>query len=101
MNVASVFVMVGGGLLWAFDVGSLEELRGRVGKRRRWGTGNEEGREGGGKEEVEFERWVASFTGRQVGDRKEEERRWSARAPEMVEQAGDETQAAKEKGKPR
>ncbi len=73
--------MMGGGLLWAFDVGGVEDLRRRVGGRGgKWrGKGKGERREDE-EEEEEFERWVASLAGRKMGEGKEkEERRWSAR----------------------
>lgn len=74
--------MVGGGLLWGFDVGGLEDLRRRVGARGR-GSGGKDGDE---DVEVEFERWVASFTGGGSGGggggEREDKRKWSAREPE-------------------
>lgn len=87
--------MVGAGLLWAFDVGGLEDLRRRVGRRGRRGRGRE-GRGDGdeGEVEVEFERWVASFTG--GGGEREDKRRWSAREPEEGERTRDEGYAVVE-----
>ena len=106
INVASFFVMMGGGLLWAFDVGSVEEFRGRVGGRR----GVDGGWRGEGKgvegEETEFEKWVALVTGREMGEKKEG-RRGSAREFNEEERARGERyavvepQATSERGKPK
>ncbi|KAI9668349.1 MAG: hypothetical protein M1829_005553 [Trizodia sp. TS-e1964] len=57
-NVASVGIMAAGGLLYAFDIVSLEDLRGRV----RVGMGVE-GAEASRAEE-EFEEWLASVLAR-------------------------------------
>jgi hypothetical protein len=67
MNVTSLFVMMGGGLAWAFDVGSLEELRGRVGMRKIVAERELDG-SGGGKSEDdrEMEGLVARALGRKV-----------------------------------
>lgn len=76
--------MMGGGLLWAFDVGSLEDFRRRVGSRRgvdgKWRRAGQ----GEGVEEEEFEKWVGSLTGRKMGEEKQERRR-SAREHEEEE----------------
>lgn len=101
--------MMGGGLLWAFDIGSVEELRGRVGGGRgldgKW-------REGGKRdegEEEEFEKWVASLTGRKKGEESGERgnRRWSAREVGDEDRVREERyavvepQAKDKRGKPR
>lgn len=93
--------MVGAGLLWAFDVGGLEDLKRRVGRGRSRGRGRGEGGgDGDGDEdevEVEFARWVASFTGRGgTGGEGEDKRRWSAREPEKEERVKDEGYAVEE-----
>ncbi len=99
--------MMGGGLLWAFDIGSVEEFERRIGGRRRGVDGKwRERGERGGDEEVEFERWVAGMTGRKRGD-DGEERRTSAREAKKEEgKRGErytevESRAMNEKGKPR
>ena len=57
--------------------------------------------------EVEFEKWVASFTGRGVGVEREDKRRRSAREPEKEERqrddryAEEEPKATNDKEKPR
>ena len=79
--------MMGGGLLWAYDVGGLEDFRRRF-RRRRGVDGKWEDREGRveGGEEDEFGEWVASLTGRKTEKKEEgEERRWSARGPKEDE----------------
>lgn len=98
-------MMMGGGLLWAFDIGTVEEFRRRVGSGKRV-DGKWTGREKRDKDnEDEFEKWVASLTGRKKGEEKEE-RRWSAREINE-EQAREERYAVveppatKERGKPR
>ncbi|KAF6222818.1 hypothetical protein HO133_000868 [Letharia lupina] len=102
VNVASFFTMAGGGLLWAFDIGSVEDIGRRVGGGR-GGGGKWRGRGERGEDEEEFEKWVASLTGRQTA----EERRWSARGPEEEERAREEGYAVveprgmNERGKPR
>lgn len=94
--------MAGGGLLWAFDIGSVEDIGRRVGGGR-GGGGKWRGRGERGEDEEEFEKWVASLTGRQTA----EERRWSARGPEEEERAREEGYAVveprgmNERGKPR
>lgn len=97
-------------MLWAFDIGSVEELRRRVGGGRRGVDGKGRGRgsgerDGDGDEEVEFERWVAGLTrGRKGNDM--EERRRSARGG-TEERAREERfavvepNATNERGKPR
>lgn len=97
--------MMGGGLLWAFDIGSLEEFRRRAGSRRvvdgKWGGRGEKD-----EHEEEFEKWIASLTGRKAGEGTEE-RRWSARGPNEEERAREdgyavvEPQATTEKEKSR
>ena len=83
--------MMGGGLLWAFDIRSVEEFKGRVRARRgvdgKWSQLGKRDED----EEEEFEKWVASLTGRKKGVGKEE-RRWSAREPDQ-EQAREENYA--------
>lgn len=100
--------MMGGGLLWAFDIGSLEEFRRRVGSRRGVdGKWRERGERGTEEDEVEFEKWIASLTGRKTGEEKKAERRWDARESEKEERAREERyavvepQAGDKKGKPR
>ena len=98
-------MMTGGGLLWAFDIGSVEEFRKRVGSGKgvdgKWRRREKRDED----EEDEFEKWVASLTGRKKGEEKEERRR-SAREPNE-EQAREERyavvepQATNERGKPR
>lgn len=80
--------MMGGGLLWAYDVGGLEDFRRRVaGRRGVDGKWKGRGERGEGEEEDELGEWVASLTGRKMGEKKgeEEERRWSARGQEEDE----------------
>lgn len=103
--------MMGGGLLWAFDVGGVEELKRRVEGRRRGVDGRWKGRGKDDDEEGEFEKWVASLTGR--GEREEEKggrrRRWSAQEANEEEEgraregrfAVVEAQATNERRKPR
>lgn len=67
--------MVGGGLLWAFDVGGMEDFKGRVGRRRGVGDRGERGKE----DEEEFEKLVASLTGGRRKEGKGGRRRWSAK----------------------
>lgn len=97
--------MMGGGLLWAFDIGNLEEFRRSVGSRRVVG-GEWKGREEKDQDEEAFEKWIASLTGRKAGGGTEE-RRWSARGPDEEERAREERhtvvepQATIEREKPR
>lgn len=91
--------MMGGGLLWAFDVGSVEDISRRLGGRRgadgKWrGRGHREDEEE--EEEEVFEKWVASLMGGRMGEEKEEERRWSARGPCEKERAREERYAVVE-----
>lgn len=88
--------MVGGGLLWGFDVGGMEDLRGRVGRRRGERERGEGDGEGERREEEEFERWVGGMVGREGGG---EKRRWSAR--EDDDRGEEEAQATNGRGKPR
>ena len=81
-NVVSFFVMVGGGLLWAFEIEGMEDLRGRVGRGREREREREGGEGGEDEVELEVEEWVASLTGKGGG----EERRWSARGPDDGEE---------------
>lgn len=80
--------------MWAFDIGSVEELRRRAGGGRgadgKW-------REGGRRDEdeEEFEKWVASLTGRRKEGEKEEGR-WSAREVGGEERAREERYAVVE-----
>ena len=69
VNVLSVAIMMTGGVLWALDVSSLDDLRSRV--RGRLGV-DEHGRNA----DEEIEEWVASVLARK--ERREEGRR---RAP--------------------
>lgn len=99
--------MMGGGLLWAFDVGGVEDLRRRGGKWRGKGTGKRREDEEEEGEEEELERWVASLAGRAMGEGKEkEERRWSARETDEATRAREERyavvepRATKEREKP-
>ena len=88
-------MMMGGGLLWAFDIGNLEDLKRRVGSGRgvdgKWRAKGERERD----EEDEFEKWVASLTGRKMEEEKDE-RRWSAREPNEEERAREERYAVVE-----
>lgn len=89
VNVTSFAMMVAGGLLWVFDICSLEELRWKVrGGYRVDGSGGSEGEAG---EEVEVEEWVAGGL---------------ARREEMVGRRGDgegegEGGGRNERGRPR
>ncbi len=63
MNVASVTMMMTGGLLWAFDISTIEEMRGRL--RKRLGLEGEVGKDA----EEEFEEWLATTLARRDGKR--------------------------------
>jgi len=69
MNVTSLFVMMGGGLAWAFDVGNLEELRGRVGMRK---VVVEVGLDGSGGGESEDDREMEGLVARALGRKVEQ-----------------------------
>lgn len=71
MNVTSLFVMMAGGLAWAFDVGSLEELRGRVGMRK---VVVEVGLDGSGGGESEDDREMEGLVARALGRKVEQGR---------------------------
>lgn len=71
LNVASVTMMVGGGLLWAFDVSGMRELRTRMRKGMGFGEGTET------EANEEFEEWLATTLAR-----KEEKRRARGEAGE-------------------
>ncbi|KAI9747585.1 MAG: hypothetical protein M1815_004076 [Lichina confinis] len=68
LNVFSVALMTTGGVLWAFDISSLDELRTRV----RAGMGIH-GTEQEANEEIE--EWIASTLARKDGKQRELERR--------------------------
>lgn len=96
--------MMGGGLLWAFDIGSLEQFRRRV-RDRRGVDGKWREQSGVEEDDEEFEKWVASLTGRKVEEGKEE-RKWSARGSDKEwatesDYAVIEPQATSGRGKPR
>lgn len=92
MHVASIFVMVSGGLAWAYDVGSVEELRRRI-MMRKVIVGSESMGSGGEKSEddVEMEGLVARALGRkedQVRGRRqgdEESKKQKSEADEIRE----------------
>jgi hypothetical protein len=67
INVASYAMMMTGGLLWAFDISSLEDMRRKV----RGGLGVDGTGRGERDVEEEFEEWLASTLER----KKEKERR--------------------------
>ncbi|KAL2055102.1 hypothetical protein ABVK25_004440 [Lepraria finkii] len=69
INVTSFMMMITGGLLWAFDISSLEDIRSKV--RGDWGVDGS-GRTEGDVEE-EFEEWVAGILKRK--EDKEKRRR--------------------------
>jgi hypothetical protein len=76
INVGSIAMMWTGGLLWAFDIASLEEMRKRL--RESWGD------ESGAEEE--WEDWLASI----VEKRKEKERRRKEDGGSVVGKGGGE-----------
>ena len=59
-NVLSVSMMVAGGALWAFDISSLEDMRGKI--RGGLGIDGSEGRES--RAEQEMEEWLATVLAR-------------------------------------
>lgn len=61
INVASLAIMITGGLMWGFDISGVEELRVRL----REGLGL--AGEGERNAEEEFEEWLASTLARRVG----------------------------------
>ena len=70
MNVGSTIVMMGGGLFWAFDISTVDDLRQRI----RDGIGLDKphpgGEKGAAEVEAEFEQWLADALAR----RKEKQR---------------------------
>jgi len=74
MNVTSLFVMMGGGLAWAFDVGSLEELRGRIGMRKMVVEAELE-LDGSGGGESEDDREMEGLVARALGRKVEQGRK--------------------------
>ncbi|KAL9130030.1 MAG: hypothetical protein Q9217_001675 [Psora testacea] len=73
INVTSFMMMVGGGLIWAFDISSIEDMRRKV----RGGLGVDGSGRSERDVEEEFEEWVAS-----VLKRKEDKERRMAQANE-------------------
>lgn len=65
INVASLAIMVTGGLMWGFDISGVEELRVRL--RERLGLAGE----GERNAEEEFEEWLASTLARRDGKKME------------------------------
>lgn len=72
VNVISYTIFVTGGLLWAFDVRGIEDMRARV--RKRIGLGDEKDVKDA---EEEFEEWVAEILSRkeEKNSRRKRERR--------------------------
>lgn len=65
INVASLAIMITGGLMWGFDISGVEELRVRL----REGLGL--AGEGERNAEEEFEEWLASTLARRDGKKGE------------------------------
>lgn len=61
INVASLAIMITGGLMWGFDISGMEELRVRL--RQGLGLAGEAERNA----EEEFEEWLASTLARRDG----------------------------------
>lgn len=68
INVASLAIMITGGLMWGFDISGVEELRVRL----REGLGL--AGEGERNAEEEFEEWLASTLARRDGKKERRER---------------------------
>ncbi|MCJ1425208.1 hypothetical protein MMC29_003096 [Sticta canariensis] len=86
INVASVAMMLSGGLLWAFDISSLEDARVKI----RGGLGFDGSGASVAEAEEEFEEWLATTLARKDNKQK------------SIERAGEgEKQRANERGKPR
>ncbi|MCJ1452724.1 hypothetical protein MMC28_003067 [Mycoblastus sanguinarius] len=71
LNVCSFMMMMGGGLLWAFDVSSIEDMRRKV----KGGLGVDGGGTDGRDEEEALEELVASILARKEGKEKRRKRR--------------------------
>lgn len=70
INVASVAMMLTGGLLWAFDISSLEDARVKI----RGGLGFDGSGAGVAEAEEEFEEWLATTLARKDNKQKNIER---------------------------
>lgn len=70
INVASVAMMLTGGLLWAFDISSLEDARVKF----RGGLGFDGSGKGVAEAEEEFEEWLATTLERRDRKQKNSER---------------------------
>ena len=90
MNVTSTMMMMTGGLLWAFDIGSIEDLRRKI----RGGLGVDGTGRNARAVEEEFEEWMASTL---------ERKRWKEGEGETEGTEGFEVQGTRknERGKPR
>ena len=84
-------MMMGGGLLWSFDIGSIEDLRRKV----RGGLGVDGSERSEQNVEEEFEEWIAS-----VLQRKEEKQKIKATIKEADMDEGIEL-SRNERGRPR
>ena len=82
-------MMFGGGLLWAFDISGLEDMRRKV----RGGLGVDGSGRSESEAEEEFEEWIAG-----VLKRKEDKER---RRNEGADRSGAEGSATNERGRPR
>lgn len=70
INVASIAMMVTGGLLWAFDISSMEDARIKI----RAGLGLDGSGTSAADAEEEFEEWLATTLARKETKRKKVER---------------------------
>jgi hypothetical protein len=80
LNTFSFGIMATGGLAWAFDISSLDDLKARARKHRR-GEGQGKKVEGDADAEDTIEAWMASVLGKSEGEGKEERdaKEWMAR----------------------
>lgn len=70
INVASIAMMVTGGLLWAFDISNMEDARIKI----RAGLGFDGSGTSAADAEEEFEEWLATTLARKDTKRKKVER---------------------------
>lgn len=84
INVASVAMMVTGGLLWAFDISSLEDARVKI----RGGLGVDGSGRSEAEADEEFEEWLATTLARKESKQKK------------LEEEGD-VQRTNQRGRPR
>ncbi|KAH8907792.1 hypothetical protein BR93DRAFT_926814 [Coniochaeta sp. PMI_546] len=91
LNTFSFGIMATGGLAWAFDISSIEDLRARARKHRRGVTGTKDQ-----DAEDTIEDWMASVLGKEGDDKEERDaKEWMAK---LLVKAKDKQEAEGQKG---